>query len=467
MDWKKWKKVKRETKEVNNPNMIDIPSEDLLQAKSLIDNIMSKNIIFFDLETSGFDGKFNQVTQIGSFIQTPLNPILSTSQLNKNNSFNTKASLTTKMKQRLTPGTEENLAWVTSQLRSGMIRGNIKTAADSILKLDSEINIPVSDFLNLGYNENLTLEDVEKEKNKILDTISFYKKKFPRTRIENKLNDLEKQIRTSIEPSYVFSLTGYGVKTGKGLNKKEEHEVISDFLSFLRRHNDGNTYLTGHNIKNFDIKFLSDRIDSINDRFGKNFPKPDVMFSGRTFDTVEISRKVFLPAIQHLQKYFDSLRVVSEDMESFKNVENELASLDPKDHLEIYNRLLAIIDQELNNKVVPDLKTSSGRMSSSQGILAKSLNINAEGWHDALADVIMLSNVLQGMKKLIDLAVSRTAPESSAEPLQEMEPYQRAVTAKHPAAKKRLTGLGKNLDKSSPYKMKLSYKRGKSAPPGG
>ena len=48
----------------------------------------------------------------------------------------------------------------------------------------------------------------------------------------------------------------------------------------------------------------------------------------------------------------------------------------------------------------------------------------------------------------------------------EMEPYQRMVTAKHPAAKERLTGGGEVKDKSTPYKVKLSLKRGKSAPPG-
>jgi hypothetical protein len=49
---------------------------------------------------------------------------------------------------------------------------------------------------------------------------------------------------------------------------------------------------------------------------------------------------------------------------------------------------------------------------------------------------------------------------------EEMEPYQRIVTAKHPAAKARLTKGGKVKDKSTPYKVKLSLKRGKSAPPG-
>ena len=428
---------------------------------------MSKRIIFFDLETSGFDGKVNQITQIGSFIQTPEDPILSTSQLNKDNSFNTKANLLPKMKERLTPGTEENITWVASQLRNGMVKGNITRAKEKILKLNPEVNIPIEDFLSLA-KENFSLDDLEERKGKALKAINFYKEKFPRTRIEKELESLEKQINTSVDPTYVFSLTGYGVKRKQvkelGLDKKDEDEVVYNFLEFLNKHNDGDTYLTGHNIEKFDIEFINDRIDSINAKTSQNLPKPDQIFSGRVFDTVEISRVVFLPAIQELQKYFSSFDVVSEDLDSFKNVENELASMDPKKHVEIYNKLLGIIDQQLNQKVIPDLKTSSGRMSSSQGILAKSLNVNAEGWHDALADVIMLSNVLQGMKKLIDLAVSRMQS-NIKEPLQEMEPYQKMVTRKHPAAKQRLTRYGKNRDRSSPYKKRLSLKRGKSAPP--
>jgi hypothetical protein len=51
--------------------------------------------------------------------------------------------------------------------------------------------------------------------------------------------------------------------------------------------------------------------------------------------------------------------------------------------------------------------------------------------------------------------------------LQELEPYQQTVTAKHPAAKERLLGGGTVKDSSTPYKIKISFKRGKSAPPGG
>lgn len=48
----------------------------------------------------------------------------------------------------------------------------------------------------------------------------------------------------------------------------------------------------------------------------------------------------------------------------------------------------------------------------------------------------------------------------------EMEPYQKKMHSKHPRWKARLTRGGKVKDKSTPYKNKLSLKRGKSAPPG-
>ena len=50
--------------------------------------------------------------------------------------------------------------------------------------------------------------------------------------------------------------------------------------------------------------------------------------------------------------------------------------------------------------------------------------------------------------------------------LDEMEPYQQKMHDKHPRWKARLTRGGKVRDPSTPYKFKLSLKRGKSAPPG-
>jgi len=86
MDWKKWKSVKKEAYE-SNSNVMEIPKGDLLEAKKLIDKLMSKKIIFWDLETSGFDGPSNQITQIGALVQDPSNPIRDTKGLTKNNSF--------------------------------------------------------------------------------------------------------------------------------------------------------------------------------------------------------------------------------------------------------------------------------------------------------------------------------------------------------------------------------------------
>ncbi len=51
--------------------------------------------------------------------------------------------------------------------------------------------------------------------------------------------------------------------------------------------------------------------------------------------------------------------------------------------------------------------------------------------------------------------------------IKETEPFQKDMKKKHPGWKMRLIGGGKNLDKSSPYKIKPSMKRGKSAPPSG
>lgn len=50
--------------------------------------------------------------------------------------------------------------------------------------------------------------------------------------------------------------------------------------------------------------------------------------------------------------------------------------------------------------------------------------------------------------------------------VQEIEPYQKEMRRKHPTWKKRLIGMGGNKYKGGPYKLKVSMKRSKSAPPG-
>ena len=46
------------------------------------------------------------------------------------------------------------------------------------------------------------------------------------------------------------------------------------------------------------------------------------------------------------------------------------------------------------------------------------------------------------------------------------EDYQQSVKKGHSSAKKRLIGMGGNKYKGGPYKLKVSMKRSKSAPPG-
>jgi len=56
--------------------------------------------------------------------------------------------------------------------------------------------------------------------------------------------------------------------------------------------------------------------------------------------------------------------------------------------------------------------------------------------------------------------------EKARELVQEIEPYQKEMRRKHPTWKKRLIGMGGNKYKGGPYRLKVSMKRSKSAPPG-
>lgn len=107
----------------------------------------------------------------------------------------------------------------------------------------------------------------------------------------------------------------------------------------------------------------------------------------------------------------------------------------------------------------------TGRRTSSQGPLAKLFKIDSSGWHNALADIEMLSKLYRDMYLFLDFAqkyTGNTLPESL---IQEMEPYQQKMHDKHPHAKKTMTTHGNNKYKSKPFTIKLPSKRAKSAPP--
>ena len=194
---------------------------------------MSKKIIFWDLETSGFDGVYNQITQIGALVQDPDSPIKDTKGLTKNNSFNTKAELHPKMIERLTPGTRENLIWTKEQLSNYMIKNNI---TDAIVKLPDELAKKyaslATNFLSLGKQEDVDLKTIKQQQENILTQIK--QDSAPGKRYQDALNKLASHVSNSIDPRYVFKLTGYGVKAKEksNLEKKPEHEVLKDFILF-------------------------------------------------------------------------------------------------------------------------------------------------------------------------------------------------------------------------------------------
>ena len=88
-----------------------------------------------------------------------------------------------------------------------------------------------------------------------------------------------------------------------------------------------------------------------------------------------------------------------------------------------------------------------------------------------------LPSMIESAEKMIDYfqesgimknGEEEEKPEEEApETLQEIEPIQRKVAAKHKRMKIRLIGKGKGSHTAGSYKKKPDYKRSKSAPPMG
>ena len=253
-----------------------------------------------------------------------------------------------------------------------------------------------------------------------------------------------KQYNPLKKPQDVLGMTRYGER---GVKYKDEQMTLDEFRNFILDFDD--PVLVAQNASH-DMKF-------VNGRIRQKLPKIPVI------DTVPLLKFQLIPLLQALT-----------DEENIQiNVLPNLPEDKKDEFLQIFNMASNV------------LSTISGRSgpSASLGKIADAFEINADEWHNALADTKMLIEVFKktyntlllikkyGVKTfayhLKAVKKQRYIMKKRKKTLQEMEPYQKHVTAKHPAAKKRLIGHGQNKDKSSPYKLKLSYKRGKSAPPGG
>lgn len=446
MDWKKWKKVTREAKENYDVNkVISFAKNDIKQSKETLDRIMfDKKYVLFDLETSGLVERYPQ---------------------DKN---------TERQKEQI--------------LQIAALACHF-TKKDGVVTIVAEDKLDITVNLQDNVRARLDTDSVEYKRyllhklNTFLNDITFKNPGGP-VQVKN-LNDIinlpddlraksKKFIEDHKSTKEILDMTGYKEENATA----SEKEALSAFLSFIDKYS--GRILSGHNILNFDLKFVNQRASEY------EIPQRIENIDG-ILDTLVVARNVFQPTLDLLEEKFrtavtninNQLKVKisttflkNEQKEIMNNIFNKLES-ELKKHPEEEKELakIGIIYGMLLDKIALDKQKltnpSTGYRTSSQGPLSNLFKIKTDDWHNALADIQMLSQLFRDMYLFLNFAEKYTGNSLSEVIITEVEPYQRAVTAKHPAAKKRLIGLGKNLDKSSPYKVKLSLKRGKSAPPGG
>ena len=313
---------------------------------------------------------------------------------------------------------------------------------------------------------------------------------------DSRLSDEQKEskIKDLLDPYWVLRFTGRVDDSNefKNVDSMQEQKALEEFVTFIKDNN--NPILVAHN-SSFDMKMVNGRLE----KYGMEKLEPGVNIK-EILDTLAVSREQHLPALLDLKEKFVSERNSIEGLEDIDNMfaaaqqrsADELAVADLNFHPEanvndLSNKTLLAINnapEEIREKMlrvvilntlISSLDNTYQKGRSVLGTLANSFKIAADGAHDAIYDVRMTIKVYNSMYKVIEMAInylgegadSLTDIQKKAMKLkEEMEPYQKIVTAKHPAAKKRLTTGGKVKDKSTPYKIKLSLKRGKSAPPG-
>lgn len=378
--------------------------------------------IFFDTETMGFLPETDQITQIAaSGID------FENGKIKERSSMNIVAALTQQSKDRLVPNTEENDRWIGQQQK--MIDNSKKEISDQ-------------------------------DKSNMLD------------------------------PFWVLRLTSIANDKNEIIKKGEmsEKEMLKAFLNFIKQ--DTNVILVAHNLP-FDMKMINGR----NKLYGLEEVREGVNVKD-ALDTLKLSRLHFIPALQDLIVYFKG--ELETQQKELPDIIKSLATIDILEPNEISQKDLDLTkvsadimsainqlpeEQRESAKNILILRTllQSARntlqnSSSRLGDLSKSLKITADGWHDAFADIKMLMSVYQSMKKVLQMAIlylkekanSLTAVQQLAMSNKRNleEDYQANIAKYHSRGKKRLISMGPQKQGGSPYKIKISTKRSKSAPAG-
>jgi DNA polymerase III epsilon subunit-like protein len=202
--------------------------------------------------------------------------------------------------------------------------------------------------------------------------------------------------------SDIFSMTGYGVSRdtekakrkaflqarempGKENISMEEvpepapfmrmGQALKEFNKFLDRYPE--RVLVAQNAP-FDVGFLN----SMYQRIGRT-PPDDI-----SVDTVVIFRKFLSPALK-----------------MFKASKDSGKELDPGDQ-----------------KILKALTTDTGRLTVSLGKIIKAFDVENKGWHDALADVTMLLDVLKAVINFLDSREDLTSLAPEPAPVKKKKP---------------------------------------------
>ena len=446
MDWKKWKQIRREAKENYDVNkVISFAKNEINKSKETLDKVMfDKKFVLFDLETSGLKERYPQNRSKGR--------------------------------------QQEQILQVAAL-------ACYFTKEDGIVKIVPEDTLDITVHLQDNVKARLDTDSVEYRRyllhkvNVFLNDITYKKENGPvqvdtLNDIKNLPDDLRiaagKFIKGHKSTKEILDMTGYKEENATA----SEKEALKSFLAFLEKYSE--RVLSGHNIRNFDLRFIKQRAAEY------DIPQ-QITNIDSVLDTLDVARNAFQPALDALADKFRT---------AVTNINNQLQVKITTQYLEsqeksIMSNIITKIDAELEkhpdeekelakvgiifallldkvSQVIEELTNpKTGRRTSSQGPLAKLFKIDSAGWHNALADIEMLSEIFRDLYLFLEFALRYTGNTLPESVILEMEPYQRMVTQKHPKSKQRLTGGGKNRDKSSPYKIKLSYKRGKSAPPMG
>jgi len=446
MDWQKWKKVRREAKENYDVNkVISFAKDQINDSKRILDEIkLDKKYIIFDLETSGLKERYPQ----DKSKKRQQEQILQVAAL---------AGFYRKENGTIEFVPEDKLD-ITAYLKDDIKSRLDKDSVEYRLYLLHRVNT----FLN---DKTYRKEGGPVQINKLND-------------VKNLPDDLRKEVSNFVQnfknTQDILDMTGYKEENATA----SEEDALKSFFAFIEKH--PGSILSGHNIINFDLGFVKQR--------AAEYDVPQKIENiDNILDTLDVARNVFQPTLDILENKFSD---IINNINSQLKVKIQVPSLnEDKEQAEIFNRIQSTLEKEIEehpeeerelakigsifglllfkvSQVKKELTNpKTGRRTSSQGPLAKLFKIDSSGWHNALADIEMLSKVYRDMYLFLDLAqkyTGNTLPESI---IQEIEPYQKKMHDKHPHAKKTMISHGNNKYKGTPFKIKLSTKRAKSAPP--